>query len=141
MNLVQGLLLLQHFPDELIKGDIMKTLFTALILLIATAAQAETLNFAWTANTDTTEGYRMFMDTSSNIVADNIPVATDTYTLDMVSDGQCHNFWLRAYRGNLESGNSDVAVWCPAAPTDPPLPNQPPVNVGGFTINIVVTPN
>ena len=119
----------------------MKTLLTALILLIATAAQADTLNFSWTANTDTTEGYRMFMDTSSNIVADNIPVATDTYTLDMASDGQCHNFWLRAYRGNLESGNSDVAVWCPGAPTDPPLPNQPPVNVGGFTINIVVTPN
>ena len=116
----------------------MRALLVLIFILITTLAQADDLKFQWTQNPPGTEGYRMYMDSSSNVVLDNIPFATTTASISMSPDGKCHNFWLRAYAGAIESGNSDIAVWCPAT-TDPPLP-QPPVNVGGFKIEITVTP-
>jgi len=110
-----------------------------LLALSVLVVNAETLTFSWTANPEPTEGYRMYMDSGSNIVADNIPRETETYTITEDLNGDCHNFWLRAYDGDMESDNSDIAVACPVS-EDPAIPIRP-INVGGFTVAISVTPN
>lgn len=119
----------------MIKYILLATVFV--VLLISSFAQAENLTFLWTANPPTTEGYRLYMDAGTNVVADNIPQAQTTYSLDIDLEGECHNFWLRAFNGYEESGNSDIAIACPV-PSDPPPPIQLD-NVSGFTIT--VTPN
>jgi len=108
------------------------------LMLIPTLGSAEELSFAWTPNTDPIDGYRILMNDQTNIVADNIPAADSEITLTAPLDGQCKNFWMRAYRGTQESGNSNVVVVCPAG-FNPPLPDQRPNPVSGFSVNVSIT--
>jgi len=116
----------------------MKYLLPLVFLLLATTVRAEELSFEWSKYTDKADGFRIYMDTSDVIIANNIPVTDVEITLTAELGSKCRNIWMRAFRGDLESGNSDIVVACPLS-TDPPLPEQPPISMGGFTIT--VTPN
>ncbi len=108
------------------------------LLLISTTANAQ-LNFEWSDYTDTADGFRLYQDSSSNMISDSIPISATTVSAPDPTDNECHNYWIRAFRNGVESGNSAIATWCPAD-VDPPVITRP-VNVGGFNISIQVTPN
>lgn len=119
----------------------MKVLIAALALvLLAVNVSAEELTFQWDTYTDNAEGFRIYMDSSDVIVANNIPVGDIEATLTADLNGSCKNFWIRAYAGDLLSAMSNIVVACPPTGSDPPPATQPPVAVGGFQVEVRVTP-
>jgi len=86
-----------------------------IILCFVNKAQAEQLNFQWTPNSDSTQGYYLYETNGSDrellLTLDN--QNTSTAQLEQVDDGNCHTYFLTAYNENLESEPSDTATWCP----------------------------
>jgi hypothetical protein len=122
------------------------TLFLAICVLLGMAlavrAAELTSTFQWTLYTDTADGFILYRDSLDTEVGGTIPVQDTSVSTTYPGDGQCHNYWLRAFKGTMFSGNSAVAVACPPG-INPPPPEQPPLSIGGFTITTttVVTPN
>lgn len=116
--------------------------YLIIMLLFAMPASAADLKFSWTnpvENTGKVDGTKIYMDTSEVGAVATVGPTVVTATAPMPTDGKCHSFWARAYKGTLESGNSDVVAWCPSV-ADPPPATQPPTNIGGFKITTTVTP-
>jgi hypothetical protein len=110
----------------------------AIILLRASSASAA--NFTWTnppENAGKVDGTRLYRDiAAAGPVATVGPTAT-TATVTDPTDGQCHQYWARAYKGTLESANSAVVTWCPPG-VDPPAVERPGVP-GTFQITGTIT--
>lgn len=119
----------------------MKKYVLAIVLLMV-ASSASAVTFTWTNPTENTgkvDGTKIYMDAASKGAVVTVGPTATTATVADPTDGKCHNYWARAYKGTVESANSTVAVWCPAA-ADPPAVIQPPVTIGGFKITTTVTP-
>ena len=95
-------------------------------MIFVSYSHAGDVQFEWTQNPPGTEGYRLFMD--STMIVDDIPFTTTTIKTAFPDDGRCHNYFLRAFAGNLESGNSDIPTVCV------------PEAVHGFKITILIEP-
>ena len=109
----------------------------AVFVTMMTSAKADELKFSWSEYTGQADGIRLYQDSSDNNIQE-IAIDINTATIQAPTDGDCHNYWIRAYRGDMESGNSDIATYCPDD-TDPPIVTRP-VSIGGFTITTIVTP-
>ncbi len=116
--------------------------FLIVMALGARVYAAEEINFQWSEYTSQADGFKLYMDTAESSVGDDIAVTETTVSTPAPTDGKCHNFWLRAFAGDMESGNSAIAKWCPSD-VDPPPATQPPAPIGGFiiTTTTTVTPN
>ncbi len=99
-------------------------------LLIRAACSAE-LSFSWTPNAAGADGYRLLMDSGTNVIQE-IPGAMIATTTVTVSD-ECHSFAILAYGIGGQSALSDFATWCPPAPDRPITP-------GTFLITIAPVP-
>jgi len=91
-----------------------------LLLLVTSPAFAWEVTFTWTANSDGTDGYRLLMDSGTNIVQE-IPGRLTTTISYEIEEVTCHSFALLAY-GTIDgkdevSDLSDFAVVCPPKPT------------------------
>jgi hypothetical protein len=117
----------------------MKRYLIAIIILMASSASAA--NFSWTnppENVGKIDGTKVYRDAAaSGAVATVGPTASSATVADPV-DGKCHQYWARAYKGTIESGNSNVVTWCPAG-VDPPAAPALPLAPGTFTITGTIT--
>lgn len=92
-----------------------KLLLITLLMFAATPLYAATLHFSWTANTDSTKGYKIVMDSCSNVVLD-VPgreTTSATYELPAEQEGSTHTFSIFAYNDTQKSDCADFAVWQP----------------------------
>lgn len=96
-----------RYVKEIISGAVVIMALTATSL-----TAAETLTFSWEANSPPLDGYYMYMDNADNKIL-TLPADAVTVTIDKPTDGKHHAFYLTAFRGTEESGNSDLAVWSP----------------------------
>ncbi len=96
-------------------------------------AEELTSTFQWTEYSDTVDGFILYRDTLLAPVGDIIPVSATTVSATYKNDGKCHNYWLRAVKGTMFSGNSAIAQPCPPG-VDPPPAEQPPATIQGFTV-------
>lgn len=101
-----------------------------LMLLVASSAYSASIEFGWSANTESDlAGYRLYQTSQqgqyqygSAKAVKQIPAGTQTCTLDVTADGTYY-YVLTAYdTGGLESGPSNevnvkVDTTAPAAPT------------------------
>lgn len=87
-------------------------LVVAVMLLAIPASAADTLSFSWTANAPPLEGYYLYMDNADNKIL-TLPADAVTATVDKPTDGKHHAYYITAFDGTDESGNSDLAVWSP----------------------------
>ncbi len=90
-------------------------LISFLIIVFAiTKVNAAEATFTWTPNTENTSGYKLVMDSGSNVIEDIPGIESNTVTVTVTDD--CHSFALFAYNDNDESILSDFATWCPPSP-------------------------
>ena len=118
----------------------MKQLLLALALVLsASFAYAEQINFTWSQPTQDIDGMRIYVDTQSVIALDNISPSATAVGVVFDLGGKCHRFFARNFVGKKESVNSDIADVCPAG-VDPPPIDQPPPPSGSFKFSGTITP-
>lgn len=98
-----------------------KIILMCLVLLsISSVCFADTaINFSWKANVDTTKGYKITMDNSSNVVGTIPDKNTTTFKYVLKDDTKCHSFSIFAYTDKDRSVCGDYLVWCPPKPVTP----------------------
>lgn len=100
--------------------------FTLLVVMVVKVNAAEA-TFTWTPNTVNTTGYKLVMDSGSNVIQDIPGIESNTVTVTITDE--CHSFAIFAYNDatvDNVSLLSDFATWCP------PSPNV----VGAFLITV-----
>lgn len=109
-----------------------RILLIIVILLFGVTAHADTnitLGWDYSAESEATaDGFTLYYAAEAVPAAWIIAVPTIAVTLReqevvITADTECQYFMLRAFRGSLESGNSNVVEWCPTIPEpDPDTP-------------------
>lgn len=101
---------------------LLRLFFLIMILFfIALNSQADNLlHFQWSPYPENeADGFRLYIDDDINIIRDNIPITDTTLSIEKLSEGGCHEYFIRAFRGKEESLDSDhVEVCVPATPQE-----------------------
>jgi len=116
-----------------------KVILTMLLLLTVPLGSwaADTLQFSWSKyEGGSVTGFRLYQDIGEKFIVTGIPPDKTSVSIPVPIDGECHNYWIRAYRGADESLNSNIATYCP--PDKDPPPATRPITVGGVKITIIV---
>ena len=98
------------------KKSFLVVVFLTLIALSAFAriAKAKDISLAWDANTDPVDGYMIFCRAEGEEFDFNNPAwegTATTCTIYGLDDCATHYFVARAYRGTMESGDSNTAFY------------------------------
>lgn len=83
-----------------------------LFLLLPTIGYGASASWTYT---DEVDGFRIYETTGEEniLTLDNIPSEASEITLSVPDDGECHTYFIRAFKGEVESDNSNTALWCP----------------------------
>ncbi|WP_372682959.1 choice-of-anchor U domain-containing protein [Desulfosarcina sp.] len=102
----------------------------AIVAGIVTFAHSANVTLRWDANVPAPEGYRVFFREGTQSYNYDRPIWENnltTCTLSGLNEGVTYHFVVRAYKGSLESADSEEVSYTPAAV----VPNQAPAAVAG----------
>jgi hypothetical protein len=101
-----------------------------LLMMAGSAHAAKVLNFSWEKYEDTSvDKLMIYMDGSTSVVVDNIPVG-DTIASYVLNDDQVeHGFNIVAVKDGQESDFSNTTFYAPSNKPAPPM-------VGTFKITV-----
>ncbi|MHB8790631.1 MAG: Ig-like domain-containing protein, partial [Desulfobulbaceae bacterium] len=125
-----------YFALTAYRGEDESVYSTEIVLSAETPpAVGRDVSFAWTANPETVDGYKLYYKTGSSgppydgtgATEGDSPILTGnvtTFTLHGLSDTETYYFTLTAYQGEVESNYTAVIVLPPSSVNSPPTANN-----------------